>query len=127
MNKSAPDAAPVAWSKCTATSLLHLSAISLGEIRYGIELLPPARRRARLAAWLQEELPGRFGGRILPVDAAVADAAGRLAAACRRRGVMMDKADAWIAATAVTHMLTLVTRSEDDFRAAGVPLLNPFR
>ena len=63
---------------------IFLSVISLAEIRFGVERLAPSRRRTRLDAWLLEELPGRFEGRIVPKDGKVADACGRLLARARQ-------------------------------------------
>ncbi|MGH9413392.1 MAG: type II toxin-antitoxin system VapC family toxin [Terriglobales bacterium] len=68
-----------------------------------------------------------MGDRILPVDAAVADAAARVAAASRKHGLEMDKADVWIAATAVVHGLTLVTDNTREFRRVAVSVLDPYR
>ncbi len=79
-----------------------------------------------LDAWLSEELPLRFESRILPVDNAVADAWGRLVAECEARGRSLAAMDGLIAATAVVHDLTLVTRNATDFQAVLRAVLNPW-
>ncbi len=101
---------------------LHLSVLTLGEIRKGIELLrgrDPAQAEV-FASWLGE-LHTRFADRIVPVDARVAEEWGRLNAATPRNTV-----DSLIAATARIHGLTVVTRNTDDFEGCGVLLLNPW-
>ena len=61
------------WVEATDEVLLHLSVLTLGEIRKGVAGLPHGRRRTHLETWLEVELRARFAGRILPIDAAVAD------------------------------------------------------
>jgi predicted nucleic acid-binding protein len=102
---------------------LHLSVLTLGEIRKGIELLrgrDPAQAEV-FASWLGE-LHIRFADRILSIDAHIAEEWGRLNAAAIRNTV-----DSLIAATARIHGLTVVTRNTGDFEGCGVPLLNPWQ
>jgi len=111
-----------AWAGAVSDVELHLSVLTLGEIRTGIDRLRD-RDRAQadvFATWLGE-LRTRFAERILPVDARVADQWGRLNAAASRPTV-----DSLIAATAHVHELTVVTRNTNDFADCGVPLLNPW-
>jgi predicted nucleic acid-binding protein len=79
-----------------------------------------------MEAWLEVDLRGRFSGRILPVDAAVADRWGLLAARARRVGAPLPIVDGLLAATALHHNLTMVSRNVCDFAAAKVPVLNPW-
>ena len=79
-----------------------------------------------MEAWLEVDLRGRFSGRILPVDAAVADRWGLLAARARRSGATLPIIVGLLAATALHHNLTLVSRNVSDFAAAQVPVLNPW-
>lgn len=98
-----------------------LSVLTIGEIRKGIELLR-ARDGAQAAvieAWL-EELRVRFRGRILPIDARIAEEWGRLNAQSPKKAV-----DSMLAATARVHGLTVVTRNVRDFLECGVPLVDP--
>ena len=79
-----------------------------------------------MEAWLEGDLRGRFSGRILLVDAAVADRWGLLAAQARRNGVTLPIVDGLLAATALHHNLTMVSRNVCDFAAARVPVFNPW-
>lgn len=111
------------WFAETPPTSLFVSVLTLGELRKGTVRLGEGRRRARLTAWLETELPAWIGDRVLPVDADVADTWGRLMA----RPGNIPAIDGLLAATALRHRLTLVTRNEADFAAAGVELLNPWK
>ncbi|HLN23545.1 MAG TPA: type II toxin-antitoxin system VapC family toxin, partial [Patescibacteria group bacterium] len=102
---------------------LFISSLTLGEIRRGAENLPDGRRRSRIIGWLEIELPAWFEDRVLPVDAAVADEWGRLTA---RLKPQMPSIDSLIAATALKHRLTVITRNVKDFAPAGVEIVNPW-
>jgi toxin FitB len=102
---------------------LHLSVITLGEIRKGIELLrdrDPAQANM-FDSWL-DDLHTRFADRIVSIDARIAEEWGRLNAAATCNTV-----DSLIAATARIHGLTVVTRNTGDFEGCGVPLINPWQ
>jgi len=121
-----PEPRVLEWMEAAEESLLHLSVLTLGEIRKGLAALPQGRRRTRLEAWLEVDLRGRFAGRILPVDAAVADRWGLLAAQAKRNGVTLPIVDGLLAATALHYNLTIVSRNVRDFAAAQVTALNPW-
>jgi len=106
--------------------LQFVSVLTLGEIRRGIETTPEEHRRIRFAHWLETTLPERYGANILPVDAHVADLWGRMQAAMSREGKTIAAVDGLLAATAIAHDLTLVTRNVRDFLGTGVPLINPW-
>lgn len=119
-----PEPAVVRWFDDIPASALHVSVLTLGEIRRGVEGLADGRRRARLAAWLESELPAWFEGRVLAVDGGVADEWGRLTA---RAGRPLPAVDSLIAATALHHRLALVTRNTADFAAvADLDIVNPW-
>ncbi len=111
-----------AWLERQRSSDLFVSVISLGEIERGIALqhrMDP-KFAATLATWLDQIL-SVYGDHILPFDLASARRWGRLSAALGHNG-----ADLQIAATALEHGLTVVTRNISDFKPAGVPILDPF-
>lgn len=114
------------WIEATDESLLYLSVLTLGEIRKGITLLANPTRRVALEVWLDSELVLRFAGRILPIDQAVADRWGRLAAQAGS-GSPVPVIDGLLAATALHYNLTLVTRNTRDVATTGVPQFNPWQ
>ena len=121
-----PDANVTAWVEATDESLLYLSVLTLGEIRRGIASLPQSRRRATLEAWLDRDLQARFEGRILTIDREVADRWGLLTAAARESGIALPVIDGLLAATALEHNLTLVTRDTGQIPSMGVAVFNPW-
>ena len=123
--KPRPDIGVVRWLDEVDEDRIFLSVISLAEIRFGVERLAPGRRRTRLDAWLREELPARFEGRIVPVDGEVADACGRLLARARRAGCGLGAMDALIAATCLARDLVLATRNLADFDGLSIALHAP--
>jgi hypothetical protein len=114
------------WIDAADEAMLYLSVLTLGEIRKGVAHLTQGRRRTRLEAWLEVELRARFVGRIVAIDAEIADRWGFLAAEARRHGVALPIVDGLLAATALQYNLTVVTRNTGDFSAAQVPVLNPW-
>ena len=106
--------------------VLYLSVLSLGEIRKGVAGLPQSRRRTQLETWLELDLQSRFAGRVLPIDAQVADRWGVLSAEAKRKGRALSAIDGLLAATALHHNLTIVSRNVSDFASTQVPVLNPW-
>lgn len=125
--KPEPNPQVVAWLNEVAEDRVFLSVAALAEVRRGIELMPPGKRRDRLASWLTDDLPVRFEGRILDIDGRIADAWGILMARGQKAGINLSTLDAFFAATAEVHRLTLVTRNVQDFLKLGIPLLNPWQ
>jgi toxin FitB len=121
-----PEPRVLEWMESADEGLLYLSVLTLGEIRKGFASLPQSKRRANLEAWLEVELQARFSGRILPIDAAVADRWGFLAADAKRKGKALSTIDALLAATALHYNLTIVSRNVSDFANTQVPVLNPW-
>ena len=123
LRRKQPDANVVAWFERRTPQSLFLSVLTLGEIRTGIARLIDAKRRQILVDWLQVELPTFFLGRVLSVDAPVADRWGRLQGDASRS---LPAIDGLLAATALQHDLTLVTRNVKDFQDLGVNIVNPW-
>jgi predicted nucleic acid-binding protein len=115
----------MAWMETADESLLHLSVLTMGEIRKGLAALPQSKRRSQLETWLELELRTRFSGRILPIDAAVDDRWGLLAANAKRSGKVLSSIAGLLAATAIQHDLTIVSRNVSDF-VSTVPIVNPW-
>ena len=121
-----PDERVLRWLEATDESMFYLSVLTLAEIRKGCEGLAIGKRRRLLESWLEVDLQARFSGRILPISWAVADRWGSLAAVAKRKGLGLPVIDGLLAATAMEHQLTIVSRNTSDFKAVGVPLLNPW-
>ncbi|MDQ3265694.1 MAG: type II toxin-antitoxin system VapC family toxin [Myxococcota bacterium] len=124
--KPQPDARVVRWFGELDEDRAYLSVASLAEIRLGVERMAPGRRRERLRDWLEHDLPTRFEGRLLVIDAQVSQAWGELMARALAIGNPLSVMDGFFAATAHTHQLTLATRNTKDFAQAGVALFNPW-
>ena len=123
LRRKAPNPRVVQWFSQRPAGTLYLSVLTLGEIRKGIEALLDPLRRLDLLDWLETELPAFFSGRILAVDAAVADCWGRLLA---QAGRPLPAIDSLLAATAAQHGLILVTRNLRDVQGLGVQVLSPW-
>ncbi|MDP2995911.1 MAG: type II toxin-antitoxin system VapC family toxin [Bryobacterales bacterium] len=124
--KSRPEPRVAGWIERADEGRLFLSVLTLGEIRKGIALLSDAARRGTLERWLETGLRARFAGRVLPIDEAVADTWGVVAAAAARAGTPVPAIDGLLAATALCYNLTLVTRNTADVAGTGVRVLNPW-
>jgi toxin FitB len=122
LRRKQPQPEVVAWFTQRPRQTLYLSVLTLGEIRKGIERLGAARQQP-LLDWLEVELPNYFLGRLLAVDAHTADRWGRMLASAGRP---LPAVDSLLAATALQHDLTLVTRNTADFAGTGVRLINPW-
>ena len=125
--KPRPNRRVVAWIDSTAESLMHLSVVTIGEVRKGIDLLRDQDpKRAALQSWLDRDVRIRFAGRLLPIDDGIAERWGQLEALARKRQLTLPTIDALLAATALHHGLTLVTRNTADIGPTGVPVFDPW-
>ncbi len=124
--KPRPNGGVVSWLAQAAEDQIFISVCTLAELRFGVARIVPGRRRRRLDDWLRNDIPTRFEGRILVVDAAVADAWGNIHARGKTIGRSIDIMDGLIAATAEVHEMTVVTRDVSDFGAVGTLVLNPW-
>lgn len=123
LRRKQPDPKVVAWLQVRPPPSMFLSVLTLGEIRKGIERIEDATRRQTLLDWLEIELPHYFVGRLLGIDAQTADRWGRLMVSAGRP---LPAIDGLLAATALQHDLTLVTRNTKDFTGLGLELINPW-
>ena len=124
--KARPNAGLLAWLAEADEESVFISVVTITELRYGIERLATGRGRDRLDGWLRKDLRARFEGRILPVDLEIADTCGRLVARSESLGRPIEPRDAFIAATAEVHALTLVTRNASDFEATVRTIVSPW-
>ena len=124
--RTRPAPGVVDWVYAQDEQSLYLSAVSIGELRRGFVILPAGKRRAELERWFENDLLPRFEGRILAVTRPVADRWGVLDGQCQLKGTPLNTADGMIAATAMEHDLTLVTRNVKDFAGLGVAIFNPW-
>lgn len=112
-----------AWSESVDAAELFVSAITIMELELGVLSIErkDATQGALLRSWLEQHVLPEFSGRTLPIDTAVAQRCARLHVPDKR-----GERDALIAATALVHGMTVVTRNVADFEATGVPILNPW-
>jgi len=116
----------LAWLEAQSEEALFRSALTIGELQRGLARLPKSHKKEMLSQWLVEGLLPRFRGRILPLDEQVALRWGDLTAASQAAGRPLPAIDSLIAATALVHRLTIVTRNVDDMEPSGVSVLNPW-
>lgn len=121
--KPVPDAQAIGWLRSHERDIV-VDPVILGELQFGILLLPKGKRRQRLEAWFSQVVT-RIS--CLPWDAATGICWARLLARLRTDGSAMPVKDSFIAATALQHGLVLATRNTEDFRKSGVRMVNPFR
>ncbi len=122
-----PEPRVLNWMRAADESLLYLSVLTLGEIRKGAATLPHSKRRTYLESWLALDVQVRFSGRILGIDNAIADRWAWLAAEAEKQGTPLAAIDGLLAATALHHNLTIVSRNVNDFASTRAPILNPWK
>jgi len=120
-----PNSGLMSWMESADEDRIFISVISFAELRYGVDRMAQGSRSSRLEHWLRDELPIRFENRILPVDTHVAELWGRTVSRSEAAGRPISAMDAFLAATAETHQLTLVTRNVSDFPLLKA-VLNPW-
>ena len=119
LSRPRPNPGVLSWAG--TVSAIALSVVSVEEIYYGLAWKP----HPRIRLWFEEFLT--TGCALLPITPDIAKRCGQLRGELQARGQSHTQADILIAATALEHQLTLVTRNVRDFADCGVPLLNPFR
>jgi tRNA(fMet)-specific endonuclease VapC len=122
-----PNPRVLKWIDALDPNSVYLSVVTIGELRKGIEKLPESYRKYSLRDWLRDDLLIRFRGRILSLDVDVMLTWGELTGRLQRVGRTLPAVDSLIAALALHHDCSLVTRNEDDFKAAGISIVNPWQ
>ena len=123
LKKRQPHPAVEQWFAARPAASLGLSVLTLGELRKGIEAMAAGARKTSFLDWLENDIPRYFTGRILPVDRRIAERWGHL---CATAGRPLPAIDSLLAATALEHGLTLVTRNLGDFEFPGLVVINPW-
>jgi toxin FitB len=120
-----PEQRVIRWLDAADEASLFLSVLTLGEIRKGAARLPQGRRRQAIENWLEFDLKVWFAGRVLPIDAAIADRWGLIVSQMEKTGRVFPVIDSLLAATALEHNLTIVSRNAIDF--PNVRVFSPWR
>jgi predicted nucleic acid-binding protein len=127
MLRSRPEANVIAWVKRQVNETLFVSVVTLGELRRGVTLLAEqSSRRAELERMIHEKVPSWFQDRILPITRMIAERWGVLDGERQLAGRPLNIADGMIAATALEHDLSIVTRNVKDFEQLGITIINPW-
>ena len=127
LRRPKPEARVVAFVPAQPLDRLIVSAVTLAEIRFGIELVGEAGRRAELGNWLTHQVRPMFDQRVLPISEDVMFKWRLLVEDGRKAGHTFSQPDLIIAATALHHGLTIVSRDVNDFEKARAPIFNPWR
>ncbi|EKD77818.1 MAG: hypothetical protein ACD_42C00169G0007 [uncultured bacterium] len=119
-----PNANVIAWMNKIPSHAFFLSVLTMGEIRKGIEKISDQKRKQKIMVWFEHELPRTFHNRILPVTLEITDRCGRLQYQAKRP---LPAIDSLLAATALHHDMTLVTRNTKDYTdCSGLEIINPW-
>ncbi len=125
--KPQPEPTVIKWFEAADPESLYVSVVTYGEIQLGIEDLPASKRRTALEQWLEQGLPNWFESHLLPVTKAIAGRWGQLTIEAKKKGISIPTADGLIAATALEHDLTVVTRNVKDFAGTRAATINPWK
>ena len=123
--RPAPEARVVAWIEAQDVAALHVTAITLAEIAYGVERLPGGRRKAAIRAAAQSAMDA-FRGRVIPFDEAAVPHFARIVSKREAVGRPLASFDGQIAAICAAHGADLATRSTKDFDGTGIAVLDPW-
>lgn len=125
--RSSPELAVARWVAGQAIEALYLSVVSIGELQKRFTIMPEGKRRTQLRDWLETALLPLFQERVLPVTDSAAERWGTLDGTRQMMGRPLSVPDGLIAATALEHDLTVVTRNIRDFDGWGVSLIDPWQ
>src|ERR1035437_3047382 len=126
LRRRRPEPRIVAFVADRPLESLYISSVTLAEIRFGIEVVAEPNRRAELSGWLAHKVRPMFENRILPVTEGIMFRWRLLVEEGRKTGHTFSQPDLIIAATAIHHRLTIVTRDRSDYDKARVPVMNPW-
>ena len=126
LRRPRPETKVVTFVAAQPLDLLYVSDVTLAEIRFGIELVSEASKRAELSDWLTNKLRPIFDQRILPVSEDIFFKWRLLVERGRKKGLTYSQPDLFIAATALHHGLTVVSRDAGEFDRVGVSVVSPW-
>jgi predicted nucleic acid-binding protein len=126
LRRPKPEQRVVAFVAACPLDQLHISVVTLAEIRFGIELVAEPNRRAELNGWLTHKVRPMFDGRVLQVTEDIMLKWRLLVEEGRKAGHTFSQPDLIIAATAIHHSLTVVTRDRSDYDKTLVRVVNPW-
>ncbi|MBU0481123.1 MAG: type II toxin-antitoxin system VapC family toxin [Proteobacteria bacterium] len=121
-----PSTKVTSWIKNENENNFFISVLTIGELHKGIEKLDESRKKQELHNWVDSDLKERFWTRIIDIDLQTAMTWGKIQGLTEQIGKPMPAIDALIAATGITHHLTVVTRNTSDMMESGVALFNPW-
>ena len=127
LTKTKPDKKVISWITNNDEANYYLCSLTFGELYKGVSKLPDSKKRKKLFLWIEHDLKERFAGKILDIDLMVARTWGEIQGASEAVGNPMPAIDSLIAATGLTHDLTVVTRNITDMQQSGVSLFNPWK
>ncbi len=124
--KKKPNPNVVMWFADRDELSMYLSVITFGELRKGIEKLPDSKKKKELNRWVKEDLNLRFKNRVLDITIEEVNKWGEILAEAEQDGRPLPAIDSLIAATALVHDLSVVTRNTQDMEGSGVEVINPW-
>lgn len=125
--KPSPSRVVLDWLAAQEPATVFITTITLAEVLYGIELLPPGKRRIRLAAAIEKLFADEFEGRVLPFDDESARLFPKIVAGRHAIGRPISQFDAMIASIARSRHAAVAARNTNDFEHCGVRIVNPWR
>ena len=126
LRKLKPHKSVLDWFENVDEGSLFLSALTIGELYYGITLLPDGKQKKEINAWLKQ-IENSYADLIIPVDEKVAARWGEMRALLQSSGITINVVDGLLAATCKVYGLSLVTRNDKDFKNTGINILNPWK
>jgi len=124
--KKKPNPNVVKWFSDRDELSMYLSVITFGELRKGIQKLSDSKKKKELNRWVKEDLNRRFKNRVLSINMEEVNKWGEILATAEKAGKPLPAIDSLIAATALVHNLSVVTRNTKDMEGSGVEIINPW-
>lgn len=125
--RTEPDRAVLAWLDQQPPESIWLTSITVFEVKFGLELLPPGRRRSQLEEAFEQMMQDDFANRVLPFNRSAGEQAAILSAWRQRKGTPVDFRDTAIAGIVLARRATLATRNHRHFSDAGISIVDPWR